>query len=131
MKLTTQVLKLALVALRYCDVMKGDTLTLLYSLLLELDTTFSKPIKGLDEKIRTKSHNVFMSRWSDFHAPVHSAAFAMDRQFCRRDMDAGVKKDIWSVMDDFSKAPGGKDLSKMKAQYEMFVDVVGSNQVTV
>ena len=48
-------------------------------------------------------------------------------------MDADVKKDIWSVMEDFSKAPGDKDsdLSKMKAQYEMFVDAVGSKQVTV
>jgi hypothetical protein len=46
-------------------------------------------------------------------------------------MDAGVKEDIWSVMEDFSKDPGGKDLSKMKAQYEMFVDAVGSKQVTV
>jgi hypothetical protein len=131
LKVATQVLQPALVALRYCDGMKGGTLALLYSLLLELDTTYSKPIKGLDEKIRTKLHNVFMSRWSAFHAPVHSAAFAMDRQFCRRDMDGGVKKDIWSVMEDFSKAPGGKDLSKMKSQYEMFVDAVGSKQVTV
>ena len=47
------------------------------------------------------------------------------------DMDEGVKKDIWSVMEDFSKAPGDKDLSKTKAQYEMFVDAVGSKQVTV
>jgi hypothetical protein len=46
-------------------------------------------------------------------------------------MDAGIKKDIWSVMEDFAKAPGGKDLSKMKAQYQMFVDSVGSKQVTV
>ena len=44
---------------------------------------------------------------------------------------AGVKKDIWSVMKDFAKAPGGKDFSKMKAQYQMFVDAVGSKQVTV
>ncbi len=43
----------------------------------------------------------------------------------------GVKKDMWSVMKDFSKAPGGKDFSKMKAQYEMFMDVVDSKQVTV
>jgi hypothetical protein len=85
LKVATQVLQPALVALRYCDDMKGGTLSLLYILLLELDTTYSKPIKGLDEKIRTKLHNVFMSRWSAFHAPVHSAAFAMDRQFCRRD----------------------------------------------
>jgi len=131
LKIAAQVLKLALVALRYCDDMKGGTLALLYSLLLELDTTYSKPIKGLDETIRTKLHNVFMSRWSAFHAPVHSAAFAMDRQFCQRDVDAGIKKDIWSVMENFSKAPGGKDLSMMKAQYEMFVDAVGSKQVTV
>ena len=88
LEVVTQVLQPALVALRYCDGMKGGTLALLYSLLLELDTTYSKPIQGLDENIRTKLHNVFMSRWSAFHAPVHSAAFAMDRQFCRRDMDA-------------------------------------------
>jgi hypothetical protein len=34
-------------------------------------------------------------------------------------------------MEDFSKAPGGKDLNKMKVQHEMFVDTVGSKQVTV
>ena len=61
-------------------------------------------------------HNVFMSRWSTFHVTIHSSAFAMDKQFCRREMDEGIKKDIWSVMEDFSKAPGGKDFSKMKAQ---------------
>ena len=72
-----------------------------------------------------------MSRWSAFHAPVLSSVFEMDRQFCQRDMDPDVKKDIWSVMEDFSKAPGGKDLSEMKAQYDMFVDTVGSKQVTV
>jgi hypothetical protein len=131
LKVVTQVLQPALVALLYCDGMKGGTLALLYSLLLELDTTYSKSIKGLDETIRTTLHTVFMSRWSAFHAPVHSAAFAMDRQFCRRDMDVGIKKDIWPVMEDFSKAPGGKDLSKMKTQDEMFLDAVGSKQVKV
>ena len=43
-------------------------------------------------------------------------------------MDPDVKKDIWLVMKDFSKAPGGKDLNKMKTQYDMFVDAVGSKQ---
>ena len=46
-------------------------------------------------------------------------------------MDGDVKKDVWSVMEHFSKAPGGKDLSKMKTQYEMFVDDVDSKKVTV
>ena len=55
----------------------------------------------------------------------------MDKQFCRREMDEGSRRllNIWSVMEDFSKAPGGKDFSKMKAQYDMFVDDVVSNQV--
>jgi hypothetical protein len=61
---------------------------------------------------------------------VHSAVFAIDRQFCRRDMDAQVKKDVWSVIEDLSKSPGGKDLSKMKSQYAMFVDAVDPKQVT-
>jgi hypothetical protein len=37
LKLATLVLKPALVALRYCDGMKGGTVSLLYNLLLELD----------------------------------------------------------------------------------------------
>ncbi len=46
-------------------------------------------------------------------------------------LDAGIKKYIWSVMQDFAKAPGGKDLSKMKTQYQVFVDTGSSKQVTV
>ncbi len=106
-------------------------MTLLYSLLLKLDEYYSKPIKDLDEAMRKKMHNVFMSRWSVFHAPIHSGAFAMDKQFCRREMDEGIKKGIWSVMQDFSKAPGDKDFSKMKVQYVMFVDAVVSKEVCV
>ena len=90
-----------------------------------------KPSLALDENIRRKMHEVFMYRWSVFHVPIHSAAFAMDRHFCQRQMDAGIKKDIWSVMEDFSKTPEGEDFSKMKAQYTMFVDVVSSKQVCV
>jgi hypothetical protein len=81
--------------------------------------------------MRKKMHNVFMSRWSAFHAPIHSTAFAMDKQFCLGEMDEGIKKDMCYVMEDFSKAPGGKDFSKMKAQYTMFVDAVASKLVCV
>ena len=95
LKVVTLVLKPALVALRYCDGMKGGTVALLYDLLLELDKYYSKPIKGLDEALRKKMHNVFMSRWSGFHAPIHSAAFAMDKQFCRREM---VSKQVFQYV---------------------------------
>ena len=78
LKVATLVLKPALVALRYCDGMKGGTVALLYDLLLELDKYYSKPIKGLDEALRKKMHNVFTIRWSAFHSRIHSAAFAMD-----------------------------------------------------
>jgi hypothetical protein len=80
-------LKPALVALRYYDGMKGGTVALLCNLLLKLDEYYSKPIKGLDEAMCKKMHNVFMSRWSAFHAPIHSAAFATDKQFFLREMD--------------------------------------------
>jgi hypothetical protein len=39
-------------------------------------------------------------------------------------MDEGIKEDVWSVIEDFSKAPGGKDFIKMKTHYSMFVDTV-------
>ncbi len=54
-----------------------------------------------------------------------------DYQEWSSNVDADVKKDIWSVMEDFPKAPGGKDLRKMKTQYEMFMEAVVSKQVTV
>ena len=92
LKLVTQVLKPSLVDLGYCDGITGATLSPLYSLLFELDTYYSKPINGLTETIHKKLHNVFMSRWSAFQDPVHSVVFALDRNFCRRDMDDGVKK---------------------------------------
>ena len=56
MKLATLVLKPALVALHYCDGMKGVTVSLLYNLLLELDQDYSKPIQGMDEVIHKKIH---------------------------------------------------------------------------
>ncbi len=103
-------------------------MSLLYNLLLELEKYYSKPIKGLDEAMRKKMHNVFMSRCSVFHVPIHSA-FAIDKQFFPRQMDHGVKTDIWSVMEDFSKVHGVKDFNKMKSQYSLFVDALGSKQV--
>jgi hypothetical protein len=54
LKVVTLVLNPALVALSYFDGMKEYTWALMYSLQLELDGYFFKPIKGLDEAIRTK-----------------------------------------------------------------------------
>jgi hypothetical protein len=61
--------------------MKGGIVTLLHNLLLEQDKYYSNPIKGLDEAMLKKMHNVFMSRWSDFHVLILSDAFEMDKQF--------------------------------------------------
>jgi hypothetical protein len=71
------------------------------------------------EEILKKIHNVFMTRWSDFHTPIHSDTFAMDKQFCRKEVDEGIKKDIRSVMEDFSTDRGDKDFSTMKTQHVM------------
>jgi hypothetical protein len=55
--------------------------TLLHNLLLEQDKYYSKAIKGLDETMLKKMHNVFMNRWSVFHVLIHSGDFEMDKQF--------------------------------------------------
>ena len=49
-----------------------------------------------------------MRRRCDFHAPIHSAAFAIDRHVRGTVMDDGVKKDLWLVIKNFSKALEGK-----------------------
>jgi hypothetical protein len=59
LKLATAVLKPALVALHYCDGMKGGTVTLLYNLLLKLDEYYSKTINWLDE-----ANNFSGGRWT-------------------------------------------------------------------
>jgi hypothetical protein len=66
--------------------------------------------------------------WKEGHNFVTSRCIHQENYW---DMDAGIKKDIWSVMEDFAKVPGVKDLIKMKTQCQMFVDDVGSKQVTV
>jgi len=50
----TRVLEPALAALRYSDGMKGGSMALLYSLLLQLDALYGAPIDGLDDDIRKK-----------------------------------------------------------------------------
>ena len=82
------------IVIHCCDGMKEGILVLLYILLLELDRYYFKSVKGLDEGIRTKLHQVFMTKWSVFHDPIHSVDSVVDRQFCRWDMDDGVKKDM-------------------------------------
>jgi hypothetical protein len=74
LKLAALVLKPALVALRYCDGMKGGTVSLLYNLLLELDKYYSKTIKGLDEAMPKKMHNVFIDQVECFSCS-HSLSF--------------------------------------------------------
>ncbi len=34
------------------------------------------------------------------------------------------------MLEDFPKDPGGQDFSKMKSQYSLFVDALGSKQVS-
>jgi hypothetical protein len=41
------------------------------SKLLKIRWNLEKFIKELDEAMRKKMHNVFMSRWSTFHDPIH------------------------------------------------------------
>jgi hypothetical protein len=51
---SVSVLEPALKALRYSDGMKGGSMGLLFSLLLQLQDLYKEPIEGLDDHIRLK-----------------------------------------------------------------------------
>ena len=51
------------------------------------------------DNIRERVHTVFMNRWNDFHVPIHTTVF------CQGQTVEGIKMDIWSVMEDFSRIP--------------------------
>ena len=44
-----------------------------------------------------------MDRWNVFHTPVHSACFIMDKTFYHMGHDDTVRKDLFQVMEAFSK----------------------------
>ncbi len=64
---------------------------------------YSEPIDGLPEPTCRKLHVLFMTRWNVFHAPVHSTCFIMDNIFCHMQHDDAARKDIFLVMEAFSK----------------------------
>ena len=64
--------------MRVSDGMKGGTPAILYKMCLGLDKLYSEPIDDLDESIRKKVHDLFMTRWNTFHDPEHSDCFLMD-----------------------------------------------------
>ena len=70
---------------------------------------------------------------SSFHTDVKELEYKdlLTNAFTQADHEMDMEKEIWSVMEDFSKSPGCKDFNKMKVQYVMLVDVVTSKQVCV
>jgi hypothetical protein len=79
----------------------------------------------------TQMHDVFVNRWYAFHAPIATAAYVMDREFCRREVSSLMKKELYAVMRDFSKAPGSPSFFDMKSQYAEFESAVGCKRVSV
>ena len=90
-------------ALRVSDGMKGGTPDILYDLYLVLDKLYSQSIDGLPEATFRKLYVLFMTRWNVFHTPVHSACFIMDKAFCHMQHDDAARKDLFQVMEAFSK----------------------------
>ena len=124
----------ALQALRVSDGMKGGTPAILYDLCLGLDKLYSEPIDGLPEPTRRKLHDLFMARWNAFHAPVHSACFIMDKAFCRMQHDDAARKDLFQVMEAFSKvkdADGkmvGPAFKTMKSEFVAWQEAISAKK---
>jgi len=124
----------ALQALRVSDGMKGGTPAILYDLCLGLDKLYSEPMDGLPEPTRRKLHDLFMARWNAFHAPVHSACFIMDKAFCRMQHDDAARKDLFQVMEAFSKvkdADGkmvGPAFKTMKSEFVAWQEAISAKK---
>ncbi len=114
--------------------MKGDTPAILYNMCLGLDKLYSEPIDDLDESIRKKVHVLFMTRWNNFHAPVHSAYFLMDKGFCLMEHDSEDKLELIQVIKDFctvETADGtkvGRDWKVVKSEYVSWQEVIDRKQ---
>jgi hypothetical protein len=84
---------------------------------------YSEPIDGLLEPTRRKLYALFMARWNVFHTPVHSACFIMDKAFCHMQHDDVVRKDLFQVMEVFSKVKhadgkmAGPTFKTMKSEF--------------
>ena len=124
----------ALQALRVSDGMKGGTPAVLYDLCLGLDKLYSEPTDGLPEPTRRKLHDLFIARWNAFHAPVHSACFIMDKAFCRMQHDDAARKDLFQVMEAFSKvkdADGkmvGPAFKTMKSEFVAWQEAISAKK---
>jgi len=126
-----KVLEPALVSLRFSDGMKGGSMGKLYDLLLQLKKLYGSEIEGLDDDVRAKVHDIFISRWSAFHSPVFAAAYTLSPEFCRREVNAEIKKEVHTVMLDLVKLPGAptKSNQDLKAEWSSFQMALGRNQV--
>ena len=114
--------------------MKGGTPAILYDLCLGLDKLYSEPIDGLPEPTRRKLHALFIARWNTFHAPVHSC-FIMDKAFCRMEHDDAARKDLFQVMEAFSKAKDadgkmvGPAFKTMKSEFVACQEAIRAKKV--
>ena len=69
-----------------------------------------------------------------FHAPVHSACFIMDKAFCRMQHDDAARKDLFQVMEAFSKvkdADGkmvGPAFKTMKSEFVAWQEAISAKK---
>jgi hypothetical protein len=72
---------------------------------------------------------LFQSRWYAFHAPIMTAAFAMEPQFCQRELDGQLRSELYKVMLDLSKMPGAPDYHDIKSEYIAFQEAIKLGKV--
>eukprot|EP00967_Tisochrysis_lutea_P131654 scaffold229104_cov41-Tisochrysis_lutea.AAC.1 len=71
--------------LRLTDGKLGANLGKVYAYLLQIDQHFKQGVlPGVSASVRHKIHELFMARWEYLHAPVMTAAYCLEPEFCRR-----------------------------------------------
>ena len=75
-----------------------------------------------------------MTRWNVFHDPVHSVSFIMDKAFCHMEHDDAARKDLFQVMEAFSKVKDangkivGPAFKTMKSEFVAWQEAISAKK---
>jgi len=93
-KVAIQIMEPVYRLLRLCDGKLGANLGKVYGYMLQIDTHLRTGIAALDARKRHKIHELLMARWEYFHAPVMTAAYCLEPEYCRRKFSSQELKEL-------------------------------------
>mmetsp|Transcript_13081 Transcript_13081/g.37400 ORF Transcript_13081/g.37400 Transcript_13081/m.37400 type:complete len:409 (-) Transcript_13081:33-1259(-) len=91
--------------LRLTDGKQGAHLGKVYAYLLQIDHHLKNlNVDGVNSTTRHRIHELFMARWEYLHAPVMSASYCLEPEFCRRKFSSKELQELKQCLKQMSSA---------------------------